>query len=67
VLRVIPQRLAKLFHGGVDAVFKVNEGIGGPELLLELFPRHYFAGPLEEHSENLEGPLLELDLLAISA
>jgi len=67
VLRVIPQRLAQFFHGGVNAVFKINEGIGGPEFLLELVPCHHFAGSLEEQGENLEGPLLELDLLAISA
>jgi hypothetical protein len=67
VLRIIPQRLAKFFHGGVNAMFEINEGISGPEFLLEVFPGHYFARTLEEHGENLEGPLLELDLLATSA
>jgi hypothetical protein len=43
-------------------VFKVNEGIGRPETLADLFPRHHLAGPLEERGENLEGSLLELDL-----
>jgi hypothetical protein len=67
VLGVIPQRLAQFIHGGVDAVFKVNEGIGGPEPLLDLFPRHHLAGPLEEHGENLEGSFLQLDLAAVMA
>jgi len=67
VLGVIPQRLTQFIHGGVNAVFKINEGIGGPELLLDLFPRHNFPGPLEEHGENLEGSFLQLDLVAIMA
>jgi hypothetical protein len=67
VLGVIPQRLAQFIHGGVNAVFKVNEGIGGPELLLDLFPRHHFAGPPEERGQNLEGSFLQLDLVALVA
>jgi hypothetical protein len=67
VLGIIPQRLAQFLHGSVNAVFKVNEGIGGPKLLPELFPCHHFTGPLEEHGEDLEGAFLKLDLLAISA
>jgi hypothetical protein len=48
-------------------VFKVNEGIGGPEILANLFPRHHFAWPLEERSENLEGSLLEPDFVAVAS
>jgi hypothetical protein len=48
-------------------VFKVYEGIGGPEFLLDLFPRHHFAGPLEERGENLEGSFLQLDPVAVAA
>jgi hypothetical protein len=58
VLGVISQRAAQFIHGSVNAVFKVNEGIGGPELLPDLFPGHHFAGPLEERGQNLEGSFL---------
>jgi hypothetical protein len=58
VLGIISQCAAEFIHGGVNAVFKVNEGIGGPELLPDLFPGHHFAGPLEESCQNLEGSFL---------
>jgi hypothetical protein len=67
VLGVITQRLAQFIHGGVNAVFKVNEGIGGPELLLDLLPRHRLARPLEESGENLERSFLQLDLVPVVA
>jgi hypothetical protein len=47
-------------------VFEVNEGIGRPETLADLFPRHHLAGSLEERGENLEGSLLELDFVAVA-
>jgi hypothetical protein len=67
VLSVIAQRLAQFIYGGVDAVFKVNEGTGGPELLLDLFSRHYFAGPPEERGEKLKGSFLQFDFVALVA
>jgi hypothetical protein len=66
VLGVVPQCLAQFIHGSVNAVFKVNEGIGGPEFLLDLFPRHHFTVLLKERGENLEGSLLQLDLIAVA-
>jgi hypothetical protein len=62
VLDVIAQRLAQLIHSGVNAVFEVNESIGGPESLPDLFPGDHFAGALKERCENLERPFLKLDL-----
>jgi hypothetical protein len=64
ILGVIPECLAQFFHSSINAVFKIYEGIGGPELLLNLLPRHHFAGPLDERGKNLEGSFLELYLLA---
>ncbi len=32
-----------------------------PELLPQLFPRHYLAGMVQEKAENLEGLFLQLD------
>jgi hypothetical protein len=49
------------------AVLKVNKGIAGPEFLLDLFPRHDFAGPLKERGENLERSLLEFDFVAVAS
>ena len=64
ILGVIPKCLAQFFHSRINAVFKIYEGVGGPELLLNLLPRHHFAGPLDERSKNLERPFLKLYLLA---
>jgi hypothetical protein len=61
-----PNASRSLIHCSVNAVFKVNEGIGRPETLADLFPRHHLAGPLEERGENLEGSLLELDFVAVA-
>jgi hypothetical protein len=58
ILGLISQRDAQFIHRSVNAVFKVNEGIDWPELLLDLFPGHHFAGPLEKRSQNLEGAFL---------
>jgi len=33
ILGVVPQCLAQFFHSSINAVFKVYEGIGGPEFL----------------------------------
>jgi hypothetical protein len=48
-------------------VFKVNEGIGGPEILADLVPRHHLPGPLEERGEDLKGALLKPDLVAVES
>jgi hypothetical protein len=66
ILGVIPQRLAQFFHSSINAVFKINEGIGGPELLLDIFPRYHLAGPVEECDENLEGSFLKPYLGAVA-
>jgi hypothetical protein len=55
VLGVITQGPAQFLDGSVSTVFKVNEGVGRPELLLELLPRYHFTRPVKEDGENLEG------------
>jgi hypothetical protein len=64
ILGVIPECFPQFFHSSINAVFKIYEGIGWPELLLDLLPRHHFAGPLDERGKNLEGSFLELYFLA---
>ena len=48
ILGVVPQRFPQFFHCSINAVFKIYEGIGGPEFLPDLFPRYHFAGSLDE-------------------
>jgi hypothetical protein len=35
-------------------VIELDDGIVGPELGLDIFPRHQFAGMLEQHHQNLK-------------
>jgi hypothetical protein len=43
----------------VKAVIKIYEGIGGPDLLLNLFPRDDFTWILEQGLENKKGLVLK--------
>ena len=58
----IIQRLSQPFYRGVDAVFEVHKGVGGPELFVILFARHHLARVLQQRGEDLEGFFLSLDL-----
>ena len=40
---------------------EIDEGVGRPELLLQLLPGDHIAGTLQQHGQNLEGLLLEFD------
>jgi len=44
---------------------EVHKRVGRPDLLPQLFPRHHVAGTLQQNRQNLEGPLLELDLSSV--
>jgi hypothetical protein len=44
ILRGVSQGLAKSLHSGVYTMLEVDESIGRPKLLSELFPAHHFAG-----------------------
>ena len=46
---------------------EVDEGVGGPELLLQLFARNHFAGAFEQQRQNLEGLALQAQLHAALA
>src|SRR4051794_9270324 len=55
----IAQRFANLVNRRVQAVIKVHEGVGRPELLLQLFASHDLSGALEQQREDLKGLALE--------
>ena len=63
----ISQGFAHLVNGSVEAVVEVDEGVGGPELLLQLFARDDVSGMIEEQSEHLEGLALQAQLDATLA
>jgi hypothetical protein len=48
-------------------VFKVDEGIGRPEILPDFFPCHHLARALKECRENLEGTLLKFDFFPVAS
>src|SRR5436309_3353772 len=58
----VPQRLADAVDGGVKAVVEVHECATRPKLLLQLFPRHHLAWPLQEHGQDLKRLLPKPDL-----
>ncbi len=63
----VSQRLANLVDGRVQAVVEVDERVGGPELLLQLFARDHLARPLQQQSQHLKGLLLQAQLDAALA
>src|ERR1700739_2059245 len=66
IFSIIAERFAQLLHSGINAVFKIDKGIVGPEFSLNLFPGYHFPGTFKESGKNLERPLLEPDLVAIA-
>ncbi len=61
VIGGISQRLPQLIDRRVEAVVKVDEGIGRPILIAQLFACDYFARSLQQNSEYVEWLFLELD------
>ena len=44
----IAERLAQLVYGRVQAVVEIDEGVGGPEFLAQLFAGDYLAGAVKQ-------------------
>ena len=59
---VVPERFAQPLYRRVDAVFEINEGILGPDLLSNFFAGHQFARTLQQHGEDSKGLTGQLDL-----
>src|ERR1700675_3145816 len=50
----ISQRLPQLVYGGVQAVVKIHEGVGWPQLLAKLLARDDLSGAVQKIKENLK-------------
>jgi hypothetical protein len=48
-------------------VIEVDKSVGGPDSLLQLFPRDHRAWIFQQNLKNLQGLLLKLDLDALLA
>jgi hypothetical protein len=46
---------------------KVNEGVRGPESLLQFFARDYFSGALQQQRQHLKGLALQTEFYAVLA
>jgi hypothetical protein len=61
----IPQHFPNLVNRSIQVVIDVDKSVG-PEPLLQLLPRHYLAGLLQQNTENLKRlppePLLQSSL-----
>ena len=58
---VVPQGFAQPVHGLVQAAIEIDDNIGRPKTLLQLFARHDLAWTLDEGNQYLKGLLLKLD------
>src|SRR2546423_752956 len=58
VIGVVAQRFAQLVDRPVETALEIHEGVGGPEFLLDLFPGHHLAGPVQQNGQNLKRLLL---------
>ena len=60
----VSQRLSNLLDGFVKALIELDEGIRGPERLLQLFARDHFTRSVEQQGQNLKRLILEHHLPA---
>ena len=65
--RTVAHDRAQLTDGDVQAVFEIDKGIVGPEPLVQLFARDQFAGPFQEHLEQIDRLSLEFQSGAVFA
>src|SRR5215471_12851559 len=66
-LSVVIQRRPKPFHGIVQALLKVHERVGRPQLLLQLFSGDGLARTLQQHHQYVHWLPLQPDLHALFA
>src|SRR5579884_3405628 len=62
----VAQRFAQLVDSSIQAVVEIDEGIGGPEAVAEVFAGDDIARALEQDNQYLERLFLELDFAAIA-
>src|SRR5579863_7349724 len=58
VSRRVTQGFAQLIDYGIEAMIKIDKCICRPKFLSQLFPRDYFAWPLQQHQKDLKWLLL---------
>ena len=61
------KRLAQLLDGGVQANIEVHKGLGRPEPPLQFFTGNDLTRMLQQHGENLERLLVQLDFQPVLA
>ena len=61
----VAQYLSQARDGVVEAVVKVNKGIGWPDLGVQLFAGHQIATASEQNLEYLQGLTLQTELNAV--
>jgi hypothetical protein len=58
----VSQDFTEPFDIGVETVFEVDEGVGGPEALANLFAGNQLAGLFEQDGEDFDGLALQFEL-----
>ena len=63
----IPKCFPYFVDGLAETFVKIHEDAGRPDPVAQFFPRDHLAGTLQEHHENLERLVLQLDLRPLPA
>jgi hypothetical protein len=63
----VPERLAQLVDGSIQAVVEIDERVLRPEFLAQFLARDDVSGPLQEKTQNLEWLFLKADAGAVLA
>jgi hypothetical protein len=61
----VPQCLAELLDGVVQAVVELDEGVRGPQAGPQVLPSDDFSGTLDQGAEHFEGFGWERNFLAV--
>ena len=62
IVRAVTERFAQFVDGFVESVLEVDEGVGGPEPVLQLFAGDHLAWPFKEYRQHFKRLAVELDL-----
>src|SRR6202007_2784559 len=57
----VPKRFPQPLNGIINSVIEINEGIGGPNILAQVFARNDPARLFQQNPKNLERLLLQAD------
>jgi hypothetical protein len=65
LLRRIAQCVAQSFDRRIKADIEIDKRVGGPKLLVKLFPGYQLARVFHQHGQDLKGLIVKLDLDAL--